>query len=101
SRDWSSDVCSSDLNNLTPKPLNKKIEESVISNTSYIDKYSKERNILSQVAESEMAYHPKVDYDKLIREKRKEMEKAAKELDFIKAAELRDEIKVLQDLKNK
>lgn len=88
-------------NNLTPKPLNKKIEESVISNTSYIDKYSKERNILSQVAESEMAYHAKVDYDKLIREKRKEMEKAAKELDFIKAAELRDEIKVLQDLKNK
>lgn len=88
-------------NNLTPKPLNKKIEESVISNTSYIDKYSKERNILSQVAESEMAYHAKVDCDKLIREKRKEMEKAAKELDFIKAAELRDEIKVLQDLKNK
>src|SRR5690606_13191201 len=88
-------------NNLTPKPLNKKIEESVISNTSYIDKYSKERNILSQVAESEMAYHAKVDYDKLIREKRKEMAKAAKELDFIKAAELRDEIKVLQDLKNK
>src|SRR5690606_37802552 len=69
-------------NNLTPKPLNKKIEESVISNTSYIDKYSKERNILSQVAESERAYHAKVEYDKLIREKRKEMEKANNETNY-------------------
>ena len=87
--------------NLKPKPLNKKIEGSVINNTSYIEKYGKEKKMLDQVAETEMAYHAKVDYDKLIREKRKTMEKAAKELDFIKAAELRDEIKVLQNLKNK
>lgn len=88
-------------NNLVPKPLNKKIEDTIIANTSYIEKYSKEKNILSQVAESEIAYHTKVDYEKMIREKRKEMEQAAKELDFIKAAELRNEIKVLQNLKNK
>lgn len=87
--------------NLKPKPLNKKIEGSVINNTSYIEKYGKDKKMLDQVAETEMAYHAKVDYDKLIREKRKAMEKAAKELDFIKAAELRDEIKVLQNLKNK
>jgi excinuclease ABC subunit B len=32
----------------------------------------------------------------MIREKRKAMEKAAKELDFMQAAKLRDEIKSLQ-----
>ena len=73
----------------------------LVSNISYVDKYGKENSRLAHVAETEMAYHAKIDYDKLIREKRKEMEKAAKELDFIKAAEIRDEIKALQDLKNK
>jgi excinuclease ABC subunit B len=33
----------------------------------------------------------------LIREKRKAMEKAAKELNFMEAAKLRDEIKMLQE----
>ena len=33
----------------------------------------------------------------MIREKRKTMEKAAKELDFLQAAKLRDEIKKLQE----
>src|SRR5690554_3469143 len=88
-------------NNITPQPLNKKIEDALMSNISYVDKYGKENSRLAHVAETKMAYHAKIDYDKLIREKRKEMEKAAKELDFIKAAEIRDEIKALQDLKNK
>ena len=35
--------------------------------------------------------------EKLIREKRKSMEKAAKELDFMQAAKLRDDIKALQE----
>ena len=35
--------------------------------------------------------------EKLIREKRKAMEKAAKELNFMEAAKLRDEIKLLQE----
>jgi len=39
----------------------------------------------------------KPDLEKLIREKRKAMEKAAKDLDFMQAAKLRDEIKALQD----
>ena len=33
----------------------------------------------------------------MIREKRKAMEKAAKDLDFMQAAKLRDEIKSLQE----
>lgn len=39
---------------------------------------------------------PKTEIEKRIRAKRKDMEKAAKELDFIQAARLRDEIKALQ-----
>ena len=52
---------------------------------------------LNVAAEAETAYLSKTEIDKLIREKRKSMEKAAKELDFIQAAKLRDEIKKLQD----
>ncbi|MDX1769630.1 MAG: UvrB/UvrC motif-containing protein, partial [Arenibacter troitsensis] len=35
--------------------------------------------------------------EKMIRDKRKAMEKAAKDLDFLQAAKLRDEIKSLQE----
>ena len=42
-------------------------------------------------------YLSKDEVEKRIREKRKAMEKAAKELDFMQAAKLRDEIKKLQD----
>lgn len=35
--------------------------------------------------------------EKQVREKRKAMETAAKELDFMQAARLRDEIKILQE----
>ena len=52
---------------------------------------------LNVEAEPETAYLSKSEIDKLIREKRKSMEKAAKELDFMQAAKLRDEIKKLQE----
>lgn len=54
-------------------------------------------HILNVAAEPETAYLSKSEIDKLIREKRKSMEKAAKELDFMQAAKLRDEIKKLQE----
>jgi excinuclease ABC subunit B len=44
----------------------------------------------------ELQYLPKEEIEKRIREKRKHMEAAAKELDFIVAAKLRDEIDVLR-----
>ena len=47
-------------------------------------------------AEPITEYLSKAEIDKRIREKRKSMEKAAKELDFMQAAKLRDEIKSLQ-----
>jgi excinuclease ABC subunit B len=42
-------------------------------------------------------YLSKPEIEKKIREFRKQMEKAAKDLDFMQAAKLRDEIKALQD----
>lgn len=47
--------------------------------------------------EPEVLYLSKEDIEKKVREKRKEMEKAAKELDFLQAAKLRDEIKALKE----
>ena len=52
---------------------------------------------LAEAAEPETVYLSKPEIDKLIREKRKAMEKAAKELDFMQAAKLRDAIKSLQE----
>jgi excinuclease ABC subunit B len=55
------------------------------------------KNGLTMAAEGLVTYHTKADYEKAIRETRKKMEKAAKELDFIEAARLRD---VLIDLES-
>jgi len=48
-------------------------------------------------AEPETEYLPKAEIEKRIRENRKAMEKAAKDLDFMQAAKLRDVIKKLQE----
>ncbi len=45
---------------------------------------------LTTAAESMTSYHSKQDFEKAIRETRKKMETAAKSLDFIEAARLRD-----------
>ena len=81
-------------NNLVPQALNKKIDSAFTKNP--LVEYELGHN-LNVAAESETAYLSKSEIDKLIREKRKSMEKAAKELDFMQAAKLRDEIKKLQD----
>lgn len=45
---------------------------------------------LTHAAEPKATYHSKADFEKAIRETRKKMEMAAKSLDFIEAARLRD-----------
>jgi excinuclease ABC subunit B len=80
-------------NNIVPQALNKKIE-SAFTNNKLIE-YELGHS-LSTAAEPETAYMSKPDLEKLIREKRKAMEKAAKDLDFLQAAKFRDEIKKLQ-----
>ncbi|WP_294823443.1 excinuclease ABC subunit UvrB [uncultured Flavobacterium sp.] len=80
-------------NGLVPTAINKKIEKNVLgkSNAYKLEEAPK------IAAEPDTTYMTKIDIEKIIREKRKSMEKAAKELDFLQAAKLRDEIKVLQE----
>ncbi len=80
--------------NVTPKALNKNLD-SVLSKNS-VSTYHFEKEEL-RAAEPDIEYLTKDQIEKRIRTKRKSMEKAAKELDFIEAAKLRDEIKILQN----
>ena len=52
---------------------------------------------IKEAAEQDLQYLPKSEIEKRIREKRKYMEEAARALDFIVAAQLRDEITVLKE----
>ena len=81
-------------NNQVPQALNKKIDSAFTKNPLVEYELGHTLNV---AAEPETAYLTKVEIDKLIREKRKSMEKAAKDLDFMQAAKLRDEIKKLQE----
>ncbi|AWK04915.1 excinuclease ABC subunit B [Flavobacterium crocinum] len=81
-------------NNIIPQALNKKIESAFTKNP--LVEYELGHPI-PVAAEPETAYLSKAELEKMIREKRKTMEKAAKELDFLQAAKLRDEIKKLQE----
>jgi excinuclease ABC subunit B len=82
-------------NNLVPTSLNKTIESAFTKNKLVDYELGFDEN-LSLAAEAPTEYLAKPEVEKRIREKRKLMEKAAKELDFIQAAKFRDEIKALQ-----
>jgi excinuclease ABC subunit B len=81
-------------NNQVPQALNKKIESAFTKNplADYELGYT-----TSIAAEPITEYLSKPEIEKRIREKRKSMEKAAKDLDFMQAAKLRDDIKALQE----
>jgi excinuclease ABC subunit B len=81
-------------NNLEPKALNKSLGSALSGNSVSTGYFEKEA---LKAAEPESLYLSKPEIEKKIREFRKQMEKAAKELDFMQAAKLRDEIKALQD----
>ena len=81
-------------NNLEPMALKKNIA-SALGNNSVSTKYFEEK--AAKASEPESLYLSKPEIEKKIRDTRKAMEKAAKELDFMQAAKLRDEIKALQE----
>ena len=81
-------------NNIIPKALNKSLDNVLAKNSVSTYHYEKEA---MRAAEPDLAYLTPEQKEKLIRLKRKEMEKAAKDLDFMLAAKLRDEIKTLQE----
>ncbi|MDG1572353.1 excinuclease ABC subunit UvrB [Robiginitalea sp. M366] len=78
---------------ITPKALKKSLDNALAKNsvsTFHFEKKSREAQ------EPDMAYLTEPQRQDLIRQKRKAMEQAAKELDFMRAAQLRDEIRMLQ-----
>ncbi|MBA5247148.1 excinuclease ABC subunit UvrB [Marnyiella aurantia] len=83
-------------NNITPVQINKKISEALVGRAKdFPDEKYTQKTIMKQVAEERLAYGS--DYiEKLIGDKQKAMEAAARNLDFIKAAKLRDEIATLK-----
>ncbi|GLU44140.1 excinuclease ABC subunit UvrB [Allomuricauda sp. NBRC 101325] len=80
--------------NITPKALNKSLDSALAKNS--VSTYHFEKEEL-RAAEPDLAYLTQDQKEKLIRDKRKAMEKAAKDLNFMEAAKLRDEIKSLQE----
>jgi excinuclease ABC subunit B len=85
---------------LEPTPLNK-------SNETYISRaekpeekaaYTIEQHMENIAADPVMKYMDVTQLEKSIKHTRKEMEKAAKDLDFVEAARLRDEMYALQRL---
>ena len=84
-------------NKLTPKALNKSLDNALSRNS--VVTYVQEREA-RKAAEAEHRYETPEELEQKVREIRKAMEKAAKELDFIQAAHLRDEIQSLQNQLN-
>ena len=82
---------------LKPKPLNKKISEALVGRSKdFPDAKYTQKEILKKVAQEKIEMSSE-ELEKLIAEKQKAMEAAAKNLDFITAAKLRDELEVLKD----
>ena len=79
--------------NKTPQALNKSLDNALSKNS--VATYVQERET-RKAAEAEQRYQTPEEIEQKIREIRKAMERAAKELDFIQAAQLRDEIQHLQ-----
>lgn len=89
-------------NNITPQTIKKSVAQ-VMAQTSVLDikgydpqsPYAVEE-IITKAAEEETAYITIPQLEKLIARTKKEMEKAARDLDFMEAARLRDEMFALQ-----
>ena len=82
------------LHGKTPQSLNKSLGNAFSANSVSTQYYE---NQAYKAAEPESEYLSKPEIEQKIRDKRKRMEKAAKELDFMQAAKFRDEIKALQE----
>ncbi len=84
-------------NNITPKQIQKAIDNTLTKKEIASYQYESAN---TKAAEQDLQYLKIPEIEKRIREKRKNMEAAAKALDFLIAAKLRDEIKELQGFLN-
>lgn len=88
-------------NGITPRNLNKKIHMGLPqSNHTIEQKQYVQKQEVYKAAEDPNSYLSIDQIEKLIKEKKKGMEKAAKDLDFMTAAQLRDEMNQLLERKN-
>ena len=86
-------IAYNEANGITPTAIKKSFENSLTKSKQTA--YSFE-NAETLAAEAETEYLTKAQVEKKIRDTRKAMEKAAKDLDFMMAAKLRDKIKTFQ-----
>jgi excinuclease ABC subunit B len=93
-------------NDITPTQIIKSTQD-ILGQTAVVDTKGKTSKVYIENESINVAADPVVQFmkkdqlQKLVAETRKAMEKAAKELDFIEAARLRDEMLAYQDLINK
>jgi len=90
--------------NITPKTIKKSIEQ-IMKQTSVLDIKGEPANqyaiddegaLITKAAESETVYKTIPQMEKSITQIKKQMEKAARDLDFIEAARLRDQMFKMQ-----
>lgn len=91
--------------NIIPRSV-RKDREAILGQTSVADSKKNAKNYqikeeISLAADPVMQYMSKQELQKQADRTRKEMEKAAKELDFMEAAKLRDELIEIQELINR
>ena len=82
-------------NNITPTPLSKS-KEMIMESTKVADGDFK-KEVINQEDININGFKNKKEAEKIIKELEKQMRKAAKELDFIEAANIRDKIKKIKD----
>jgi len=86
---------------ITPQALNKKLSNNLLTQTAQVKDYRNIDNPTSFAAEDTTSSLTKEQLEKAISTAQKNMKKAAKELDFIAAAQFRDEMHALEEkLKN-
>jgi excinuclease ABC subunit B len=96
-------IAYNDERGLRPMPLNKS-KQSIIEQTKVADSKEKPSSAYIEPEKTSIAADPVIQYLKvdqllkMVEQKQTEMEIAAKELDFISAARLRDEISALKEL---
>ncbi|MCQ2226707.1 MAG: excinuclease ABC subunit UvrB [Bacteroidales bacterium] len=86
-----------EANNITPQALNKALVSNLLTQTAGVKNYKEEESVGNIAAEPEMEYASKSQIEKAIAAAQKNMKKAAKELDFIAAAQYRDEMRALEE----
>ena len=87
-------IAYNDKHGLKPIAIKKSLESALAKKEKF--KFEAE-TLTNMAAEPDTAYMSKPKLEKLIRDTRKQMEAAAKELDFMEAAKLRDRIKAYQE----